>query len=210
MSDERQANAERLDLVQDYAQGLPDILISDQVLEHIPVVKTLSAAVKAVASVRDAILVQKIAAFLESLSEIPPAERAKMVRRLEADPSYSRKVGLHLIELLDGLDSHRKPGMVGLCFTAFAQERIDRMQLQRLIAAIERLPTAEIDSVRKFLNSKNNPPERDRLHPESVQALVNAGLARSTSGPMGGKVTYIATATCGIFVNLNLDVRSAS
>jgi hypothetical protein len=44
------------DLVQDYAQALMDVVVSDELLKHIPVIKTLTAAVAAVKSVRDQIL----------------------------------------------------------------------------------------------------------------------------------------------------------
>lgn len=40
-SGEGQTNAERSDLVQEYAQGLLDVLMSHEVLEHIPVVKAI-------------------------------------------------------------------------------------------------------------------------------------------------------------------------
>jgi hypothetical protein len=80
--------------------------------------------------------------------------------------------------------------------------------LQRLIGALERLPTFEIDQVRRFVNTINNKPERDRIDPESIQALINAGLTWSMSGPLGGNITYNPNRTCSMFVELNLDVKS--
>jgi hypothetical protein len=210
MSDEDRANSERFDLVQEYAQALLGILESSKLLEHIPVVKTITAAVKAVASVRDANLIGKIAAFLDPLRELAPEQREQMVHRLEAVPRYGRKVGQHVIEYLDRVDSHRKPTMAGLCFLAFAQNAVDQVQLQRLLTAIERLPSTEFDSPRTFINTKNNQPERDRIHPESLQALLNAGLTIWTaSAPIGNpRAIYTETRTCTVFVELNLDVRS--
>lgn len=213
MSEEKQAASERFDLVQDYVQGFLDVLVHSDALEHVPVVKTLTAAVKAIGSVRDAILVKKMARFLEALSDVSPEERAEMVHRLEADPSYNRKVGLHLIELLDRVDSHRKPAMLGFCFLAFVQRRIDAVQLQRLVSAVERLPTLEIDFPRVFVNAHGNLAEKSSLHQESIQALANAGLAHPSNAQGGVSyvhgVTYVETPTCGLFVALNLDVRSA-
>ena len=104
---EDQADVERADLVEECGQWLVEVLVSDEVLKHFPIVKTFVAAVKAVGTVRDAILLKKIQAVLDSLSDLAPAERATMVQRLEADPAYKRKVGVHLIELLDRVDSYR-------------------------------------------------------------------------------------------------------
>src|SRR5205807_9135007 len=110
----------------------------------------------------------------------------------------NRSVGSHLVEVLDRVDSHRKPAMLGYSFLAYAQGKINgAQQLQRLISAIERLPSAEIDSVRPFLNSRDNTPERDRMHAESIQALVNAGLAHWAQAPgIGTSVKYKDNQTC--------------
>ena len=82
--------------------------------------------------------------------------------------------------------------------------------LHRLLNAIDRLPAMEIDSVRRFVDSSNNQPERDLIDPESIQAMVNAGLVSSgISSPLGGsRTTYHANVTCQKFVELNLDLKS--
>lgn len=209
MPNEEQANAERFELVEEYAQGLLDILLSNEVLEYIPVVKTLAATVRAVGTVRDAILVQKMGAFIAALPEVPVTQRVDMVQRLEADPAYNRKVGLHLIELLDRVDSHRKPTMIGHAFAAYALGRIDLTALQRLIAAIERLPSHEIDTVRRVATAiSSNRQELGNIDSESTYAMINAGLAHVESGFGGGGLEV--TPTCANFIELNLDGKSAN
>lgn len=208
MSNEELEDAERGTLIQEYAQGLLDILVREETLEHIPIVKTLVAAIKAVGSVRDAILVQKIKVFIEALAEVPVAQRVAMVGRLEADPGYNRKVGLHLIELLDRIDSHRKPTMISHVFAAYALERIDLTALQRLLAAIDKLPSHEIDTVRRVGNAvTNNRQELRNVDPESTYAIINAGLANISTGFGGGGLEI--TRTCSLFLELNLDEKSA-
>ena len=113
VTNEAKDDAALPDLVQDYAQALMDVVVSDELLKHIPVIKTLTAAVAAVKSVRDEILLQKLAQFVASLAEVPADQRRAMIGKLEADPAYQRKVGTHLVELLDRVDSHRKPIMIG-------------------------------------------------------------------------------------------------
>jgi hypothetical protein len=198
-----------IDLLQEWAQALIEVMASGTLLEHIPGARTVRSIVKGVLSVRDAVLLRKIDMFLGPLREASPDERAEMIDRLERDPNYNRRVGTHLVELLDRVDSHRKPVMLGYCFQAFMQRKIDILQLQRLTSAVERLPTLEIDAVRKFAESANNQPLRSQLHPESIQALVNAGLAHwAQAAPIGGSVKYDANQTCALFLDLNLDVRS--
>jgi hypothetical protein len=166
---EENLNAERSDLVQEYTQGLVDVLVSNELIEHIPVVKTITAAIKAVGSVRDAILVQKIGSFITAISDVPVTQRVDMLRKLESDPRYNRKVGLHLVELLDRIDSDRKPTMVGHAFAAYMLECIDLTMLQRLIAGIERLPSHDIDAMRKVGNAITNDRETlKNVDPESI------------------------------------------
>lgn len=194
-----------IDLAADYGQTTYELLVSDDLGQHIPLIKTLLAAGKAVQSVRDSILMRKLAACLSPLATQTRAdERRKMLEQLESDPDYGRKVGEHLIEILDKVDSKRKPEMVGKVFTALALGQIDRRALQRLIEAIDRLPTAEINTVRRFLKSENNPPERARLDEESLQALLNAGLATPLSAFSG--LAYKPNQTCSLFVELALDL----
>ena len=204
---ENQADAERVDLVEEWGHSLVEVLASDEVLKHVPVVKTFVAAFKTYGTVRDAILLKKIQSVLDSLSGLAPAERAKMVRRLEADPAYKRKVGMHLIELLDRVDSYRKPLMIGYVFEACLSGRIEVMQLHRLNAAIERLPSHDIDVVREVVRVlADNRLDLAQINDESKQAMINAGLAFIESGYGGGG--FKVTATCSLFVQLDLDVKS--
>ncbi len=195
------------DLVQVYAQALMDVVVSDELLKHIPVIKTLTAAVAAVKSIRDQILLQKLAQFVASLADVPVDQRRAMIGRLEADPAYKRKVGTHLVELLDRVDSHRKPIMIGEVFAAYLRGQIDATMFQRLLGAIEQLSTIDIDAVKKFLNSPN--PDLGEITRESIQALTNAGMTWPSTGPTGGRIGYTPNEICRMFVVLDLDVKSA-
>lgn len=205
LTNDERIDAVLSDLVQDYGQWAVDAIFSEDILAHIPVIRTAVAAAAAIQSVRDQILFRKLTACLTSLSEVPPEQRRNMVARLQSDPAYGRRVGEHLIELLDRMDSHRKPAMAGKVFAAYAQGKIELTLLQRLVDAIDRLPTHEIDTVRRFVNSSNSQPDRDKIAAESIQALTNAGLTRTTTGPLGGRISHNPNMTCSMFVELNLD-----
>lgn len=105
--------------------------------------------------------------------------------------------------LLNRIDSHRKPAMIAAVFTAFAKQEIDTATLNRLLATIESLPSFEVETVRRFNNA--SPEERSDIALESLQALVNAGLA-TTQSTYGGLV-YQPNQTCNTFVNLNIDKK---
>jgi hypothetical protein len=207
MAHAKKLDGELIDLVQDYAQRAVEALCAADVLKEIPIIKTALVAKDAITSIRDEMLLQKLRACLTELSDMPQGERQQMVSKLESDPAYGRRVGEHLIELLDRVESQRKPAMVGKAFAAYGRGKIQLAMLQRLIGAIERLPTYEIDTVRRFVNSSNDPPERQRIDPESIQALTIAGLTAPAIGPIGGNLGYNWNPTCSMFVELNLDVQ---
>lgn len=202
--------AEKLfDLAGDIGQRVVAVICSEDMLKTIPVFKTFVAGVTAIRSIQAAILNRKLEAFFDPMYEISAAERREMVERLESDPAYHRKVGEHIIELLERQESHRKPRISGEIFKALARKQIDHTMFHRLLNATERLPVMEIDTVRRFVMSSNNQPARDEIDPESIQAVVSAGLTSSVStSPMGGRRIYIANVTCRKFVELDLDLKS--
>lgn len=191
------------DVVQDYAQTTLQVIFSDNVLGHIPVIRTLAAVRAGFVTVRDEILIRKLEVFLTALDEVAPEQRRQMIHRLEADANYGRRVGEHLIELLDRVDSRRKPLMIARVFRAFAEQRITDTELHRLLNAVERIPTSEIDAIRRFVNTATTATAAQQVDEESLNAIATAGLLKTQSG-FGGLV-YQPNRTCAIFLDLNLD-----
>jgi hypothetical protein len=211
--DADKANDRVFDLVQDYAQRVVDVLASsNEVLKLFPVVKTAVVGVAAIGSIRDEILNGKLAQFIEPMNEVAADQRRDMIARLESDPTYCRKVGKHIVEVLDRQDSYRKPIITGEIFASLARKEIGVMMFHRLLNAVDRLPLMEIDTVRRFVGSVRNPTERDLIDHESIQAMINAGLvsSHSISTIDSSRTIYSPNATCERFVDLNLDLKSKS
>jgi len=198
---ESMAKESAIEIAKEYAEIGIDAVLSEGVLKDIPVVNTLVALGKIGVSIHDRILVKKLLAFLGNLQSIGAQERADMVQRLESDASYGRKVGEHVIELLDRIESHLKPRMVAAVFKAYAASRIDGDMLHRLNNSIERIPLFEIPNLRKFSDAP--PKQRLDFNPSSLQAFMNAGLAVVGSGY--GALVYKPSDVCSTFIDLDLD-----
>ena len=190
-----------------YAQAALDALHVEDLIGHIPVVRTALAAAKAVGSVRDHLLLRKLGIYLHALTAISQNDRRSMVARLQADPDFGENIGEYLIELLDLVQGQRKPAMVGAVFTAYAFHQIDARTLQRLNAAIQHMPVTEIGTARALdafrqakpdVSLRSAPPDR-----YGVLALSNAGLAEPTLA--GGKVSYTLNEVGVRFLELELD-----
>jgi hypothetical protein len=91
--------------------------------------------------------------------------------------------------------------MLARVFTAYVQEQIDARMMHRLIAAIERVPFFEVDSVRRIHEQSQAGQIDEPEH--TMQALVGAGLMFAQSG--WGGLVYSPTELCGVFVELDLD-----
>ena len=192
------------ELAAEYAELGLDAVLSEGVLKDIPFVSSALAIAKLGLSISDRLLIGKLLTFLANLSAIEPEKRRDMIRRLESDPTFHRKVGAHILELLSRIEGKEKAQMVAKVFTAYSAEKIDAKTLLRLNFAIERLPGSEIPSVRPFHNrSKQRPFVFDAY---TGQALANAGLAKIDAG-IGG-VSFESTDLCRTFLELDLDRTS--
>ena len=139
--------------------------------------------------------------FLSDFQAVEAQERAEMVQKLESDTAYGRKVGEHIIELLDRIESHIKPRMVALVFKAYSESHVDSSMLHRLNSAIEKIPLFEVRNIRQF--SDVTPEERFKISPTSLQAFLNSGLADISSGL--GKLVYKPNDVCANFLAFDLD-----
>jgi hypothetical protein len=197
------------------------VLLHEEVLEHIPVIKLGVAAARAMRSVRDQLLLRKILAMLRGLSSVSREQRADLIRRLEENRDYSETVGEHLVELLDRIDGRRKALMVGAVFAAFARNEIDRPMLYQLTHAIETLPLVVARSGRNLLEEGNylpgmaapvpdqrsSKPNARSFTPDltSLSLLAAAGLAFGQS--VYGGISYNLTESgVAFFGKLRLDL----
>jgi hypothetical protein len=195
------SSGEVQDLIKEYAEIGIDAALSDGPLKDIPVISTIIGLAKVGISISDRILIRKIIKFLGPLSDMSDKMRQEMIQKLETDAAYGRKVGEHLIEILDRLEAHRKPQMIASVFKAYAKGEIDATLLHRLNYAIDRIPSYEISEVRRI----HEMPHEERLEANAatLQALLNAGLVNVISGY--GALVYEPNDLCEIFLGLNLD-----
>jgi hypothetical protein len=178
-----------------------DVLRSEGAGE-IPGVGIILSLLRDGVAVRDRLFQKKLFMFLASMNSMPKAERAEMIEKLGADPDYDRKVGEHLIEILDRLETHKKPRMLARVLRAYGAGEIDATMFHQLVHAIEHLPVFAIPAVRKF--SLTNPPN---LGAETAIQLYfgMAGLAVPQTSWDG--TAYDPTPVAEAFLRLELDLQ---
>ena len=190
-------------LASEYSEIALDSILQDGILKDIPVINTIIGISKASIAIRDRLLIKKIVQSLAGLNDVSSEKRIQMINRLEQDTKFSQSVGEHILEILERVESHRKPIIIARVFAAYAKKEIDTVTLLRLNSAIERLPSFEIENLRPFHNrSKEAPFLADES--TTIIAFLGAGFAFAGSG-VGG-TWHNATDLCKVFIKLGLDL----
>lgn len=179
-----------------------DAVIESGALKDIPLVNAVVGVFGAVGSVRDHLFVSKLIRFMSQLSEIPQEERIAMVDKLNEDNKFSGKVGATLIEILDRMESEKKPELSAKCFAAFARNEISFEELRRILFALERVPSFEIEKLEQF--SKSTIDESLKMDESVLLSFVNAGLGKNNGGFDGGAI--VPTSLCKTFVKVCMCV----
>lgn len=177
-----------------------DSVIESGVLKDIPLVSSVVGIFNAASSARDQILAAKLLRFLSELAEVPQDERVAMVEKLNENDKFAGRAGAAVIEILDRMESEKKPELAAKCFAAYAKEEISFGELRRILLALERLPSFDIDELREFSTAKIE--DSLKLDQSLLIAFVNAGLGVNNGGLDGGAI--IPTNLCKLFLKVGL------
>lgn len=175
-----------------------DAVLESGALKDIPLVNTVVGIFGAAGSVRDHLFVNKLIRFMSQLSEIPQEERIAMVEKLNENNKFSGKVGAALIEILDRMESEKKPELSAKCFAAFARNEISFEEFRHILFALERVPSFEIGKLEQF--SKSTIDESLKMDESVLLSFVNAGLGKNNGGFDGGAI--VPTSLCKTFVKV--------
>ena len=185
------------DLFKEYGEIAIDSALESGTLESIPLLNTLVGIFKTVSSVHDRRFTEKLIRFISGFADLDDATRINMANRLNENDKFAGKAGDRLIEIIDRMESENKPEIAAAFLKAFAFEHIDFITLRRLMVALERIPSFEIDELDTF--SKYDENNHHQISDEALLlSFVNAGLGKNTGGFEGGII--LPTDLCAVFV----------
>lgn len=189
-----------VDLGKEFLELGFDAVLESGALQEIPIVNTLVGMFSVAGIVRDEIFANKLLRFLSQLSEIPKKDRIAMVEKLNQDDKFSGRTGAALIEILERMESERKPELAAKCFAAYAREEISFEELRRILFALERVPSFDIEKLGKF--AKMTMEDSVKLDESLLLAFVNAGFGKNNGGFDGGAI--VPTNLCELFLRVGL------
>lgn len=144
--------------VQDLGEVGLDAILNDGVLRDIPIISTIVGAAKALISVRDKLLLEKLKRFLQGIS-VTEENRHKFLDELNRNAGYKRKVGESLIMLLEHFDDMTKADMLAKLFSSHLRDEISWPEFQRFAFVIERVFIHDLTEFLESLTEELIPPE---------------------------------------------------
>lgn len=177
-----------------------DAVLDSEVLKDVPLVNTVVGIFNVAGTFRDHNLAAKLIRFLNQLSDVKQQDRVEMVERLNEDGKFSGRIGSALIEILDRMESEKKPELAARCFAAYAKKEISFEELRRILLALERVPSFDIEQLAAF--SKAMPVDLAQMDEAMLLAYVNAGLGVNNGGFDGGLI--VPTKLCQLFIKIGL------
>jgi len=129
-------NSEAKEIAFDMVELSLDSVLDDGVLKDIPVIGILAKLYSTGNTIQGKIFEKKIIKFLHETEKVKKSSKEKFNQKLESDPKYKKKVGEHLLVILDKLDNTEKASVLGRLFKVFMEEIIDLDMFQRLASVI--------------------------------------------------------------------------
>lgn len=189
-----------IDIGKEYLEISVDTLIESGAIKDIPIVNTVVGIFNVAGSVRDQLLASKLLRFLIQFSEVSENERIAMAEKLNEDEKFAGRAGAAVIEILDRMESDKKPELAAKFFAAYARNEIPFEELRRILLALERVPSFDIEKLEQF--SQATIDESLKMDEALLLAFVNAGLGQNNGGLDGGAI--LPTKLCKKFVAIGL------
>ncbi len=113
------------DILQNYAESSLDALVDNEIIDTIPVIKTLAKLHKGVIAYRERLFLKKIAYFLMEANKLSKEERKNWLKKVKLDsPKEQKKVGEKLLIIIDGVNDNYKALIIGKLFRAYVKGKI--------------------------------------------------------------------------------------
>lgn len=134
-----------IDLTLEVGEVAIDSLFDDGLAKDIPFFGLIMKANDAVTSIRGRIFAAKIYKFLKVIGQTSKAERDRVIDDISCKKGGVEAAGIAILDLIDRLDSERKPELVGKLFNACANKDITVEEYLRLADVISKVYLNDIE-----------------------------------------------------------------
>lgn len=145
-----------------------DQVLEEGILKDIPIVGWIAKGVSIGQSISDRIFHHKILRFLIALETVNEGNREAFRAKIKDDLNFRRKVGEHLLVILDKIDAFDKTSLLAQCFDHFITGHINHDYFIDLSYVIERAPLTDLKALCV--------PDNQRILFGSIGIAVSCGI----------------------------------
>ena len=138
------ANREGIELSSEILEFSIDQALDDGLLKDIPIVGWISKGLSLSKSISDRIFYHKVVRFLIALKKESKHDSESFRQKILEDKKYNRRVGEHLILILDKMEDFDKPELTAQVFSCFLSGDIDHDYFIELASVIQRSSLADL------------------------------------------------------------------
>jgi len=162
-----------------------DQVLDNGLLKDIPFVGWIVKGISAGVSISDRILYHKILRFLFSLESTENADRNNFREKVDSDLKYRRKVGEHLVIMLNQIDSFEKANLLAMVFDHCLTGDIEHEKFIDLAHVVDRSLLSDLKSI--------SVPDNKRIIFSSTSlaassGILEYGIVESKSGDEGPEI----------------------
>lgn len=151
-------NDEFIDIGKDISEIIVDDFIEEGLLKELPIVKTISAAIKTTNTIREAIFIKKLILFLKEVHEIGESERKKLIEETEQRVAKSSNLFEKILSTLDKLDEIEKAEFIGRAFKHLIRDEITLLEFNRISKVVQDIVA---DDLKYFIVRNLSPSQQD-------------------------------------------------
>lgn len=177
-----------------------DFLLKDSITKDIPIIGIITNLCSAGLTIRGIIFENKLIRFLLELENIPQQKRIDFVANIQQDKKFEKKVGEHLLLILDRIDDLDKAKILAKLFSAFIESTIDYTLFLRLSSILDKLFLPDLLKLYEYRNGmRYDEDTSENLYSLGLiyMALISGGSVEDGHGskyairPLGNKLLDI-------------------
>jgi hypothetical protein len=157
-----------LELPAEIAEFTIDQIIDDGILKDIPIVGWIAKGLAISSSISDRIFYHKVLRFLLSIDDIDDSMRSIFIEKIANDYDFKKRVGEHLLIIVDKLDNVDKATLMAKCFNYLLRGSIDHDYFMDLSSIISASTISDLNSL--------SDPENKRVLFRSSTIAASTGI----------------------------------
>ena len=201
-------------ILEEYSELTIKSLFENELVDKIPVIKTIRAIYQTSKSIQNYIFTKKILKFMFNVKDISILDRQKMLDNL--NEKDTKEIGETIILSLEKSDDYKKCTLIANAFQGLVEEKINYSTFKRLLWSIQSINLQVLDELLNIYDKDDSVYDRLKSgnyylpQSEELQQLALSGLLsihfkhsqdRYNSGALGGySINYLGEIFCQICI----------